>query len=157
MHEAAHQLACNSEHQTRGVMYPVWISIGLATHFETDAGFSGDNPARRHRLASAYREGHLYPLVDFLVMDRMPEGEETSMDMYAQTWGFVRFLYERNNKAFRRDLYTLSQRPAGHRPIAALRKEFIISIDAMDRVQDSWVHFLDSLVNVEIKKAEGPS
>ena len=35
-HELAHQLAFNSGIQKRGVMYPVWVSEGLATNFESD-------------------------------------------------------------------------------------------------------------------------
>jgi hypothetical protein len=42
-HEAAHQLAFNTKLQTRGVMYPLWATEGLACILE----YESENPIRR--------------------------------------------------------------------------------------------------------------
>ena len=75
-HEVAHQLSFNSGIQKRGVMYPLWVSEGLATNFEFDGSLSEGlehcNAARCKGLLEAYHAGELVPLRQFVVQTTVP-------------------------------------------------------------------------------------
>ena len=90
-HESAHQFSFNSGLLTRGVMYPLWVAEGLATHFEADdTGLTGRgslHTSRRERLASAHRRGTLQPLSEFISVVKPPQGGDAVGDAYAQSWG----------------------------------------------------------------------
>ena len=145
-HEAAHQLAFSTGLQTRGVMYPFWISEGLAANLETpdlsEGGMGCDNPQRRVRLVDAYRHGRLCPLEDFLILNRAAGDDEKRIDLYAQAWGAFAFLFNRDPAAFRRYLYLMAQRPHGRRPADALEREIAGSFGAMTSVRGDWDRFL---------------
>ena len=145
-HEVAHQMSFNTGLQTRGVLYPVWVSEGLATQFEThdprEGGFAGANPARQRRLAAAFRQGRLRPLGEMVVLTDPPTDHEARLDVYAQSWGLVQFLSQREPRAFRRYLYTLAMRPSGRRPLAALQAEFAAAFGPDEQLQAAWEVFL---------------
>ena len=95
-HEVAHQLSFNSGIQKRGVMYPLWVSEGLATNFEFDAsvitGLDHCNTARCKGLLEAYVEGDLVPLRQFVVQTTVPPDARVGRRYYAQAWGFFQFI-----------------------------------------------------------------
>lgn len=143
-HEMAHQMAYRSGLQASGVMYPFWISEGLAANFETlEQGFAGPNPDRQRRRMEDYRAGRLADLNEFILHALPPcHDKDASAAAYAQAWGLVRFLYHRDPVAFRRHLYTLACRPHGERPRAALQKEFGNAFGTMETVTRDWERFL---------------
>ena len=85
------QLAFNTGVQTRGVMYPLWVSEGLATNLEADGagglGLGRDNPGRRERLLRARAEGRLVPIADFLTLTRVPPHDGAAHDDGASEYG----------------------------------------------------------------------
>lgn len=100
IHEAAHQLAFNSGLQRRGRAYPLWVSEGLATAFETThpAGGYGpthDNWGRRRALELAKARRELIPWEAFVGMMGVPDGEAARKAAYAQSWALMHVLMNR--------------------------------------------------------------
>jgi hypothetical protein len=130
-HEAAHQLAFNSGLQTRGVMYPLWVSEGLATNFELhepggDFGPEFDNPVRRARLQQVHRRGEMLDLHSFVSVTRPPTDDARLTDAYyAQSWGLFRYLYLHQRAQLANYLAELASLPRGSRDRDTLRREFV--------------------------------
>ncbi|MGE5294728.1 MAG: DUF1570 domain-containing protein, partial [Solirubrobacterales bacterium] len=127
-HELAHQLAFNSGIQKRGVMYPIWVSEGLATNFECDglttASVLPSNAARRSSLATAYAAGELVPLRQFIVQTRVSADIETSRARYAQAWAFFRFLLTEYPTNLRTYLQREADLPGGRRDANVILSRF---------------------------------
>lgn len=145
-HELAHQLAFDSGLQTRGVMYPVWLAEGLAANFESpgeELRYLGPNGARARRLARLAREGGLLPLAELAAMTETHDlPREARIDLYAQAWGFYRFLAETRDKDLSAHFRNLSALAPGPRPAGDLRAELVASfgpIEALDRAWRSWL------------------
>ncbi len=159
-HEAAHQLAFNSGLQTRGVMYPLWVSEGLATNFEADSsgamGFGRDNPVRRERLLAARAADRLVWLPDFLTLTRPATGElDAANDLYAQSWGVFRFLFAHRRADLRRYLAALSAADPGWRDPSTLEHEIEAAFGSREPLTAAWERFLEQLV-VPSAPAESP-
>lgn len=150
-HELGHQMAYHTGIQSRGVLYAFWVSEGLAANLESPSAtaveFCGNNPCRQRLLIAAHRAGRLTPLNDVLTVTESPKDEEARTDLYAQSWGMVRFLFQRNPSAFRRYLATLAMRPRGRRPDAALRQEFTQTFGTLEAVNSEWLAFLERLAS----------
>ena len=130
-HELAHQLSFSSGLQKAGVMYPLWVSEGLATHFEKCAlaGIGIDaNTARRQRLVELAQMDRLLELEDLAVLggpaalaaSDAAEPQPSPVDVYAQCWGLFSFLLERYPRQLSAYLTDLGRMPAGFRSTAAL-------------------------------------
>jgi hypothetical protein len=149
-HELAHQLAFNSGLQNRGVMYPFWVSEGLATNFEFDSatgvGFEGSSIARRKCLAQAHAAGELMPLWQFIVQTSAPADISRSRRCYAQAWAFFRYLLTEHSAALRIYLHRVAALPPGPRGAATLRREFIEAFGSLESLEGSWDAFLDRQV-----------
>ncbi len=151
MHEAAHQLAFNSGLQKRGVMYPLWVSEGMAMHFETERPATADaapkGVGRRQALLKAEARGHLLPLAEFLTMTRVPTEEDglTSSEAYAEAWGVFRFLFEQRGSALKRYLAALARLPGGWRDEDVIRREIVAAFGSIARLQESWTEFLGDI------------
>jgi len=150
VHEAAHQLAFNSGLQTRGVMYPLWVSEGLATNFESDTlagiGVAGENPPRQRQLLRAYASGRLMPLEDFITLVNIrPGGPYSANDLYAQSWAFFRFLFKTRQAALREYLTTLAQLEPGPRSTYTMQQEFTDAFGSLERLEQAWNRYLMSL------------
>lgn len=146
-HEAAHQIAFNSGLQRRGVMYPLWVSEGLATNFETnDEGEFGpdvDNPNRRRQLLRAWEGGRMMPLEDLIVMTRVPRSPGQSIsEVYAQCWAFFQFLYAQREGQLKHYLATLRQNSPGHRRNRTLRNEFYDSFGDIRVIEAAFHDFI---------------
>jgi len=152
-HEAAHQLAYNTGLQMRGVMYPFWISEGLATSLETprleDGGLGRENRERCQRLVEARQHNRLCAFDDFITLTSTAGGDGRREDLYAEAWGAVCFLVNRDPAAFKRYLSLLAQRPHGQRPPGALRQEFIAAFGPVEELQPEWLRFLAGLSPVD--------
>ena len=149
-HEAAHQLAFNSGLQRRGVIYPVWVSEGLATNFELmehggDLGPGHDNPVRRIQLLEADAGGRLLDLDVLASQTRVPSDDAAATrDLYAQSWGLFKFLYETRPDAMSDYLQRLRDLPTGVRDEEALHDAFIRSFGEPDDLERSWRRWLQS-------------
>ncbi len=145
-HEMAHQLAYNSGLQKRGVMYPLWVSEGLATYFEGCAlPDRQGNRSRQERLAKLGAEGRLLSLGRLAVLTGPEALEPSAADAYAQFWGLLGFLMESHPTELRAYLTDLSQLPQGRRPSASLRREFVRHFGPIEPLERQWWRFVASL------------
>ncbi|MFW6061998.1 MAG: DUF1570 domain-containing protein [Planctomycetota bacterium] len=144
-HELAHQLAFNTGLQKRGVMYPLWVSEGLATNFEADPsgeiGFGRDNAIRRRRLVAMNRDRRLMPLGQFLTLTQVPRNGRAK-DFYAQSWGMFHFLFTRRSKQMRRYLQAIAQLKPGRRSRQQLYREFTTHFGSMRQLRSDWRAYL---------------
>lgn len=147
-HEAAHQLAFNSGLQRRGVLYPLWVSEGLATNFELvgpERAFGPDqaNPARRQRLERLFNSRCLIPLDRFITLTEPPTGNAGATDaIYAQAWGLFQFLYLEHRAALALYLGDLYGLPAGPRDAPALHREFTRRFGDLGELESQWRQWL---------------
>jgi hypothetical protein len=145
-HELAHQLAFNSGLQKRGVMYPVWVSEGLATNFEcsemTSAGLALPNTGRSKCLATAHLAGELIPLREFVVQTRMPVDVQVSRRHYAQAWGFFQFLLTERPGQLRDYLQRTAKLRVGRRETWVLRSEFTAAFGSPEALEPAWKAFV---------------
>lgn len=150
-HEAAHQLAFNSGLQRRGVMYPFWLSEGLACAFETNRagqpfGLGELNPTRLSDLRQAMDAGQLIPLHRFVSLVRPPTHDAQHLNaVYAQAWAMFRFLYLHDREKLATYLRRLNQMQQGSRSQAALRNEFAHVFGPIDALEHRWRMHLRTL------------
>jgi len=145
-HEVAHQLSFNSGIQKRGVMYPLWVSEGLATNFEFDgsgtAGLDHCNTARCKGLLEAYAAGQLVPLREFVVQTTVPPDTHVGRRYYAQAWGFFQFILTERPENLRAYLYRLAEDHPEHRHASTMLNEFIEAFGSPETLELSWNAFL---------------
>jgi hypothetical protein len=146
-HEVAHQLAFNSGVQKRGVMYPLWVSEGLATNFEfdggEDAGVEHCNNARCKGLLEAYHGGQLIPLRQFVVQTTVPPDMQISRRHYAQAWGFFHFILTERPEHLRIYLRRLADLRPYRRDANTMLAEFTEAFGSPEALEKSWNAFLE--------------
>ncbi len=145
-HEVAHQLSFNSGIQKRGVMYPLWVSEGLATNFEFEgtgsAGLEHCNTARCRGLLEAYAAGELAPLRQFVVQTTVSPDLHAGRRTYAQAWGFFQFILTEHPASLRLYLQRVAQDHLDHRDTAAMLAAFTEAVGSPDALEESWQAFL---------------
>jgi hypothetical protein len=155
-HELAHQLAFSAGLQKAGVMYPLWVSEGLATYFERSAlsgTGTGTHTIRKQRLAELGRTHQLLPLEDLAVLGGpsapMPVNSAgfrpSSVDVYAQCWGLFGFLLEHYPQQLSAYLMDVGQTPAGSCPPSSLQEDFTRHFGPLDALEQAWLQFVDGL------------
>lgn len=150
-HEAAHQLAFNTGLQRRGVMYPFWVSEGLACAFETNSpdepfGLGKPNPNRLEDLRGAMRRDALIELERFVSMTRPPTRDRQRLNgIYAQAWALFQYLYLHERDALAAYLRTLADLPAGRRSERKLRREFTDAFGPIEQLEERWQAHLKTL------------
>ena len=137
IHEAAHQFAFNTGLQKRRVMYPLWLSEGLATSFENGQIFGGDD-VRMQRLVEMHHQGKLIPLNEFVTMTRLPASSQTHKDIYAQACGLFNFLCKHRSDNLRSYLAELYKLEPGRRSTQVLHREFISAFGDIGKLEGSW-------------------
>jgi hypothetical protein len=146
-HELAHQLAFNSGLQVRGIMYPFWISEGLATSFEFEGPEALDfgicSTVRLRAVLDAHAAGELVPLRRFLVEAHGPLDVEQSRRHYAQAWALFQFVLSERSEDLTHYLRTLATLKPGRRSPATLFTEFVTSFGSLERFDRAWNAYLD--------------
>jgi hypothetical protein len=146
-HEAVHQLSFNTGLMRRGVMYPLWVSEGMATNFEVDPSGDPDlrNTGRCGDLLDKKAKGKLVPLDRFVTCCRVPSGDPEAVDeIYAQAWGFFRFVFQGRREGLRKYLAALAAKEPGRRDEATLRREFTASFGPIESLEQPWATFLQT-------------
>jgi hypothetical protein len=151
-HEAAHQLSFNTGLLKRGVMYPFWVSEGLATNFEAGPdgafGFRNANEPRLRQLRAAAHAKRLIRIEEFVAVARI-SGDSTpaisEADGYAEAWGVFRFLLSTRPGDLSRYLRSVSALEPGRRDAPTLRREFDAAFGSAERVAGEWAVFLDKV------------
>jgi hypothetical protein len=149
VHEAAHQLAFNTELQKRKLMYPFWVSEGLATYFEQSmfsAYFESSrySSIRKKGLIKACSQKKLIPLDRFISMTSLNE-TVSAVDAYAQAWGFFTFLIENNKNSLKTYLSRLYKLEPAWIDEQTLHNVFIESFGYPSDLNSQWVHFVEQL------------
>jgi hypothetical protein len=159
-HELAHQLAFNSGIQKRGVMYPIWVSEGLATNFECDGLSTGStlpaNTARGGSLATAYAAGELVPLRQFVVQTRVPADMDASRSRYAQAWAFFRFLLTEHPESLRAYLHREANQPAGRCDANVMLGRFVEAFGAPESLERAWNAFVLRQIQADSTEPQQP-
>lgn len=117
VHEAAHQLACNTGLQTRLAPYPTWLSEGLALFFETpdlahQKGWSGIGAIHRQKLADylvAKRDGLQVSWKEVVEGDEHFTDGNSALAAYSQSWLLTYYLYKKQRDAFVRYVQFMSE------------------------------------------------
>jgi hypothetical protein len=146
-HELAHQLAFNSGLQKRGVMYPFWVSEGLATNFEFDwlpgTGFENCSTARRECLITMHEAGELIPLRQFVVQTKVPASASRSRRYYAQAWAFFQYLLTERGESLQGYLCRTASLLPGQRAPRVMLREFTDAFGSPEEIEGSWSAFLE--------------
>lgn len=143
-HELAHQLAFNTGLQKRGVMYPLWVSEGLATQYETRLScFRKTNIARSRRLMEMKMHNRLIPLDQFIHITRLPAEQYLCEDLYAQAWHLFAFLLQHHPEQLRNYLKQLYNENTGFRTVEKIQSEFIDNFGPMDQLNVQWIRSIN--------------
>jgi len=147
-HELAHQLAFNSGLQKRSVMYPLWVSEGLATNFEFEGSATASlercHTARCRSVLEMRASGELIPLRQFVVQTSVPGDAYLGRQCYAQAWAFFQYILTEHAEGLRLYLRELAKQPPGRRDGNTLLREFTRAFGPPDALAGSWNAFLDS-------------
>lgn len=108
VHEAAHQLACNTGLQQRLAPYPAWLSEGIAMFFETpnlthQKGWNGIGSVHRQKLSDflvAQRDGLCPAWRDVIQSNGSFSDSETALAAYSQSWLLTYYLYKKKRLEF---------------------------------------------------------
>ncbi len=149
VHEAAHQLSFNTGLQKRKVMYPFWVSEGLATFFEENmfsVYFKTSRYAsiRKDGLVQVQKQKKLIPFDKFLSMTSL-DGTVPAVNAYAQAWGIFQFLFENNKKSLKKYLSNLYTLEPGWVDEQTLHDEFTDAFGPPDELYPAWIQFVENL------------
>jgi hypothetical protein len=131
LHEACHQIAFNTGLQTRLGDYPLWLSEGIATFFEsadtrTSTGWAGTgriNPYNLQQILQLFRNRPDDSLLSLLTQDDRFRKGDTSAAAYGESWGLTYFLIKKKPKEFVAYLKKLRERKPGNPSDAKQRLE----------------------------------
>ena len=116
VHEAIHQLMFHTGLQTARVQYPLWISEGLATAFETDRtdvafGPRHESTPRREVFERLLRDNRLLVLATLVTLTEIPTpdpalhrsaADDLVQTIYHQSYALVTWLCQRRPSGMRR-------------------------------------------------------
>lgn len=144
VHEAIHQLMFHTDVQSPGVTYPLWISEGLATAFETDEPRSAFGPGhefdpRRNDFRALLEQGALMPLRELVTIARLsPSQPEHPNVLYHQSYALVHWLSRRRPAQLRRYLDAMRTRRGRMSPAAQLAT-FEDAFGDVDELERAWL------------------
>jgi len=122
LHEACHQIAFNTGLQTRLGDYPLWLSEGIATFFESadtrsSTGWAGAGRVNTYNLQQIrhyFRSRPVDSLTTLLVQDDRFRKGDTSAAAYGESWGLTFYLVKKKPKEFVAYLKKLRDRLPGN-------------------------------------------
>lgn len=146
IHEATHQLSFNCGLLTRGVMYPLWVSEGVATNFELGLAAPPEgNAIRCPVLVQSLVRRPLPPLADLVSATRVPADPAGAQRAYAQSWALFRFLMTHRPAELKTYLATLARLSPGRRAPQTLRSEFEAAFGPTEKIEPAWEAYLRTL------------
>jgi hypothetical protein len=144
-HEAFHQISFHTRLQSPHLQYPIWISEGLATSFETtdpSAAFGPDHEyeGRRRSFSAALREDRLVPLRELVVWTDVPKlSSEKIHELYCQSYALVTWMARFHRRELRAYLLLMLEQPGrdlGQDDHLALFEQAFGDADKLER---SWL------------------
>ncbi len=149
-HEATHQFAFNSGVQRRGVVYPLWLSEGLATSFETinpavQFGPGERNPNRQQRLTAIGKRRAFAPLRELIALTELNDATmDRKLDVYAESWSLFQYLYTKRLAALRTYLQQQGERN-GPVDVATMLRDFEAAFGPVAEVENGWRDYVAAL------------
>lgn len=137
-HELAHQLAFNTGLQKRRIMYPIWVSEGLATAFEMQLSGNCRGLGCR-KLVHAHNMNNLIPLDEFISMTRLPSDSAMHPYVYAQAQAFFNFLLTNHPVRLQKYLKNLHSLEPGWRSDESMLREFTDVFGPVEILEREWL------------------
>lgn len=147
VHETTHQLLFHTRIQTPRIQYPIWISEGLATAFETDAtggAFGPDHEyaPRREAFEELLGDDGLIDLRDLVTWTRIATNEEQTVHaVYQQSYALVTWLNRCRAGQLSRYLQLMLVEPPGSIEPDRYRRLFEEAFGDIDRLQHAWLSY----------------
>jgi len=130
VHEATHQLAFNTNIQSRTREYPFWMTEGFAVCMETDRTSAAFGPEYRYeirqkRFDELLDKGHLLSLAQLITLTSVPENDQQQADiMYHQSYALFTWLYRFRREALGQYMLALNETNAAHSNADLFAKHF---------------------------------
>jgi hypothetical protein len=152
-HEAAHQLLFHCRVQSPHAQYPIWISEGLATAFETDDpdkpfGPDRDFAPRREAFEELLADDDLIPLRRLVSWANVPSSRQRVVHaVYHQSYALVtwmsRFRKDELRRFFELMLVEDVHEPDGDRYVELFESAF----GDLDRLERAWLRYEKGRLN----------
>lgn len=145
VHETTHQLLFHTRIQSPRIQYPIWISEGLATSFETDDtggafGPDHDYPPRRDGFSELLRSDDLIDLRDLVTWTRLaPTDEQIIHIVYQQSYALLTWMNRYRRTELRHYLELMLSEPPGPISTDRYREIFQQAFGDIDRLQRAWL------------------
>ena len=146
LHEAFHQLMFHTGVQSDRVRYPLWISEGLATAFETDDpdspfGPDRDYAPRRAAFEEVLTNNWLFGLRDLVSWNSVPSPDELAVyTLYHQSYALVTWLWHTRRPALREYLELMREQPAPDMTAQQYQQLFERVFGDIESLESSWLH-----------------
>jgi hypothetical protein len=145
IHEAAHQLLYHTRVQNPRVQYPLWLSEGLATSFETDDpenAFGPDHEFQPRRAAFDHllERDQLVPLGALIRLSMLPDlGDDDAGAVYNQSYALVTWLARHRRTELSQYLTMLRREPAGRPDGERQARLFTAAFGDPSRLERTWL------------------
>jgi len=147
VHETTHQLLFHTRIQTPRLQYPIWISEGLATAFETDdtgGAFGPDHEyaPRREAFEELLGDDGLIDLRDLVTWTRLATTDEQTVHaVYQQSYALVTWLNRCRAGQLSRYLQLMLVEPPASLGPDRYRTLFEEAFGDIDRLQHAWLGY----------------
>ncbi len=145
MHETTHQLLFHTGVQSARTQYPIWVSEGFATSFETDnsgGAFGPDHEygPRREVFEEHLRAGKLIELSKLVMLTSVANGNgETVSAVYHQSYALVTWMSRYRKKELRQFLDLMLAEPGGAYGGDRYLELFEQAFSDVDRLESAWL------------------
>lgn len=153
VHETVHQLSMHRLVQDATVQYPIWLSEGLATSFETDDTSRPFGPhsqfdPRERRLRTIVSEGRLISLREFVGVTRVDGSNPDQIAaIYGQSYGFYTWLIRTRPDGVRAFFAEMHALPPGRVSREVLTDLFESTVGPLTAIERRWLLHLDGLAS----------
>ena len=147
VHETIHQLAFHTNVQSPRQQYPLWISEGLATSFETDAtggAFGPDHeyPPRREMFQEALRHGEFIDLAELVTWAGIPGQDDALVHVaYHECYALVTWMSRFRKRELRAFLELMLAEPIARPTPAAYRRHFEEAFGDVEALEAAWLRY----------------
>jgi len=147
VHETVHQLSFHTGIQSPRCQYPLWLSEGLATAFETDStghAFGPDHEyaPRREMFEQLLREDGLIDLAELVTWASIPDGgDELVHGAYQQFYALMTWMSRFRTQELRCFLESMLIHPVRSPDSTRYRQLFEQAFGDIDRLEAAWLRY----------------
>lgn len=161
IHESIHQLFFHTGIQSPKVEYPLWISEGIATAFETGDinlpfGPDRDYDQRRKEILRMLQDNELFDLAPFVSMVEIPSGDEDVVRrVYHQSYALVTWLCRFRAEGMRNYLNMMRLEHHGESTSQRHLQIFTNAFGDLTRLERTWIRHEQRLLRKSRSLASG--